>query len=156
MKEKKARIEDALHATRAAVEEGVLPGGGVALVRARKALDKIKLKGDEATGVNIVRKALAEPLRQIVANAGESPAVVLRKVEQEGKVFGFGFNAETMQYEDLLASGVIDPAKVTRVALQNAASVAMLLLTCGAAVTEKPREEEEEGPAQGRGMGGMM
>ena len=156
MKEKKARIEDALHATRAAVEEGVLPGGGVALVRARKALDKIKLKGDEATGVNIVRKALAEPLRQIVANAGESPAVVLRKVEQEGKVFGFGFNAETMQYEDLLASGVIDPAKVTRVALQNAASVAMLLLTCGAAVTEKSREEEEEGPAQGRGMGGMM
>jgi chaperonin GroEL len=156
MKEKKARIEDALHATRAAVEEGVLPGGGVAMVRARKALDKLRLKGDDATGVNIVRKALAEPLKQIVANAGESAAVVLRKVEQEEKTFGFGFNADTMQYEDLLASGVIDPVKVARVALQNAASVAILLLTCGATVTEKPKEEEEQAPpGYGRGPGGM-
>ena len=154
MKEKKARIEDALHATRAAIEEGVLPGGGVALIRARKVLDKLKLKGDEATGVNIIRKALAEPLRQIVANAGESPAVVLKKVEQEEKNFGFGFNADTMQYEDLLKSGVIDPAKVARAALQNAASVAMLLLTCGAAVTEKPKDSEAE-PHGGHGMGGM-
>ena len=155
MKEKKARIEDALHATRAAVEEGVLPGGGVALVRAVKALDAVKAKGDEATGVAIVRRAASEPLRQIVANAGESPAVVLKKVQGSPKL-GFGFNAETLQFEDLLASGVVDPAKVTRTALQNAVSVATLLLTCGAAVAEAPKKEEEEEPGHTHpGMGGM-
>jgi chaperonin GroEL len=153
MKERKARIEDALHATRAAIEEGVLPGGGVALVRAARVLDKLKLSGDEATGVAIVRRAVAEPLRQIVANAGEPPAVVLKKVLDSTKM-GFGFNVEKMQYEDLTAAGVIDPVKVTRTALQNAASVATLLLTCGAAVSEKPREEDEEGPP-GHGHGGM-
>ncbi len=155
MKEKKARIEDALHATRAAIEEGMLPGGGVALVRAAKALDKLKLSGDEATGVAIVRRAVAEPLRQIVANAGEPPAVVLKKVLESSKL-GFGFNVEKMQYEDLTAAGVIDPAKVTRTALQNASSVATLLLTCGAAVSEKPKEEDEEGPpGHGQAAWGM-
>jgi chaperonin GroEL len=155
MKEKKARIEDALHATRAAIEEGILPGGGVALIRARAALDKIKATGDEATGVAIVRKAVAEPLLMIVRNAGEQPAVVLKKVEA-GKG-GFGFNALTLEYEDLLAAGVLDPAKVTRAALQNASSVATLLLTCDASVCELPHEEEAGGHAgHGHpGMGGM-
>ena len=159
MKEKKARIEDALHATRAAVEEGVLPGGGVAPVRARKALDALKVSGDEATGVAIVRAALAEPLKQIVANAGEVAAIVLRKVEQGSG--NFGFNADTMQYEDLLAAGVIDPLKVTRSALENATSVATLLLTCGAAVSELPKKEDDHaghghgGMPPGGGMGGM-
>jgi chaperonin GroEL len=156
MKERKARIEDALHATRAAVEEGILPGGGVALVRACKALQVLKVKGDEGTGVRIVEKALVEPLKQIVANAGESPSVVLRKV-QEGKG-GFGFNAEKMQFEDLTKAGVIDPAKVARIALQNASSVATLLLTCDCCVSELPKEEEEGPPGMppGGGMGGMM
>jgi len=150
MKEKKARVEDALHATRAAIEEGILPGGGVALVRAKSALKDIKAQGDEATGVAIVARALEEPLRQIVANAGREPSVVLRKVESGGD--GFGFNAETMRYEDLLAAGVIDPAKVTKSALANAVSVATLLLTCNCVVTEKPTEEEEGSPG---GPGGM-
>ncbi len=156
LKEKKARIEDALHSTRAAVEEGILPGGGVALVRASKVLDSIKAKGDEATGVEIVRTAVGEPLRQIVANAGGIPAVVLRKVA-EGKG-AFGFNAATMQYEDLEAAGVIDPAKVTRVALQNAASVATLLMTCDAAVSDLPGDDAGSGGMPGGmpgGMGGM-
>jgi len=158
MKEKKARIEDALHATRAAVEEGILPGGGVALVRARKVLDGVKAEGDVALGVQIVRDALAEPLRWIVANAGEQPAVVLRNVA--AKSGNYGFNAETMEYGDLVQMGVVDPAKVTRTALENAASVAVLLLTCDAAVTEAPKEEEST-PAGGPGgmppgdMGGM-
>ena len=152
MKEKKARIEDALHATRAAVEEGVLPGGGVALVRAAKALDTLKLKGDEATGADIIRRAITEPLRQIVANAGESPSVVLAKVASGNG--NFGFNADTMVYEDLMASGVIDPAKVTRTALQNGASVATLLLTCDAAISELPKKDDEAGQG-GPGMGGM-
>ncbi len=157
MKERKARIEDALHATRAAIEEGVLPGGGVALARAAKALNAVKAAGDEATGVAIVRRAVEEPLRQIVANAGQAPAVVAKKVLANPKL-GFGFNVETLQYEDLVVSGVIDPAKVTRTALQNASSVATLLLTCGAAVAEKPKEEEETPgppPGMGGGMGGM-
>ena len=157
MKARKTLIEDALHATRAAIEEGVLPGGGVALVRARKALDAVKAKGDEATGVDIIRKALVEPLKQIVANAGEQPAVVLRQVEK--KSGNFGFNADTMEYCDLVAAGVIDPAKVTRTALQNAASVAGLLLTCDATVTEIPKDEDEMPGGPGGmppgGMGGM-
>ncbi len=154
MKEKKARIEDALHATRAAIEEGILPGGGVALVRARKALDSLKATGDEGIGVEIVRKALAEPLRQIVANAGGQPAVILRKVEQ-GKG-GFGYNADKMEYEDLLKAGVIDPTKVTRTALQNGSSVATMLLTCDAAVTELPGDDEAApGGMPPGGMGGM-
>jgi len=152
MKERKARVEDALHATRAAIEEGILPGGGVALVRAKKALEGLKADGDEATGVAIVARALEEPLRQIVANAGLEPSVVLRKVEAAKD--GFGFNAETMRYEDLLAAGVIDPAKVTKCALANAVSVATLLLTCNCVVTEKPAEEEEGTPGgPGGGMG---
>ncbi|KPK86553.1 MAG: molecular chaperone GroEL [Phycisphaerae bacterium SM23_33] len=151
MKEKKARIEDALHATRAALEEGVLPGGGVALVRTKAALKNLKLTGDEATGAAIVARALEEPLRQIVANAGVEPSVVLKKV-QEGKE-DFGFNAETLRYENLMATGIIDPAKVTRSALANAVSVATLLLTCDCVVTEKPKEEEEGPPG---GPGGMM
>ena len=153
MKEKKARIEDALHATRAAIEEGVLPGGGVSLIRARKVLDKIKIaNADEATGAQIVFRALAEPLRIIVENAGESASVVQRKIEQgEGN---FGFNADTMVFEDLVAAGVIDPLKVTRTALQNAASVAALLLTCGAAITELPKGEDEHAGPGHPGMGG--
>ena len=156
MKEKKARIEDALHATRAAVEEGILPGGGVALIRARKALGNIKTDNhDEATGVDIVRRAMAEPLRQIVLNAGESASVIIRKVEKGSG--NFGYNADTMEFEDLLAAGVIDPLKVTRTALTNAASVASLLLTCGAAVSELPKEEEEAHAGHGHGgMGGGM
>jgi chaperonin GroEL len=153
MKEKKARMEDALHATRAAIEEGILPGGGVALVRARKVLDGIKATGDEKTGVEIVRKALVEPLKQIVANAGEPPVVVLRRVEK-GDGEAFGFNADKMVYEDLVEAGVIDPAKVTRIALENAASVAVLLLTCGATVSEIPKKEEKGGPGYPGGGGG--
>jgi len=150
MKQKKALIEDALHATRAAVEEGILPGGGVALVRARAVLTGLKAKGDEKTGVDIVLKALVEPLKQIAVNAGEAGPVVLRQVEKaKGNV---GFNADTLQYEDLVAGGVIDPAKVTRVALQNAASVATLLLTCDVAVSEIPQEAP---PVPGGGMDGM-
>jgi len=154
MKERKARIEDALHATRAAIEEGILPGGGVALIRARKVLDGLKASGDEATGIAIVKRAVAEPLRTLVVNAGEEPSVVLRKVEQG--TGGFGFNARTMVYEDLFAGGVIDPVKVTRTALQNAASIAALLLTTDACVSEIPKEADPMpagGP--GGGMGGM-
>jgi chaperonin GroEL len=157
MKEKKARIEDALHATRAAIEEGILPGGGVALIRARKGLAALgkTLSGDEATGVQIVHRALEEPLRQIVANAGEAPAVVLRNVEA-GKD-DYGFNADTMQYEKLMASGVIDPAKVTKCALTNAVSVAALLLMTDCVITEKPKDEDEAaGPHGHGGMGGGM
>src|SRR5216117_3259104 len=127
MKDKKARVEDALHATRAAVEEGIVPGGGVAFLRARKALGKMKVSGDEAVGVQIVRRAVEEPLRRIVGNAGLEGSIVLQKVE-EGQA-GFGYNARTDKYEDLVAAGVIDPTKVARTALQNAASVAGLLLT---------------------------
>jgi chaperonin GroEL len=156
MKEKKARIEDALHATRAAIAEGILPGGGVALVRARKVLADIKATGDEATGIEIVRRAVCEPLRMIASNAGEIPAVVLRKVEQGNpKVPGFGFNADKMIYEDLVAAGVIDPAKVTRVALENAASVATLLLTCDATVCELPDKNDGGHAGHGHGGGGM-
>jgi len=149
MKERKARVEDALHATRAAVEEGIVAGGGVAYIRARSALDKIKGDNpDQEAGIKIVRRALEEPLRQIVANAGEEPSVVLNKVV-EGKG-NFGFNAQTEAYGDLVEMGVVDPTKVARTALQNAASVAGLLLTTEAMVAELVEEKASAG-----GMGGM-
>jgi chaperonin GroEL len=159
MKEKKARVEDAMHATRAAVEEGIVPGGGVALVRAAKVLEKFQInkdgKGDpdEQIGVNIVRRALEEPLRQIVQNAGKEGAVVVERVRSE-KNDSFGFNAQTEVYEDLVKAGVIDPAKVTRTALQNAASIAGLMLTTEAMVSELP-DEDKGSPAMPGGMGGM-
>lgn len=153
MKEKKARVEDALHATRAAVEEGIVPGGGVALVRATKSLEKLTgANQDQTTGIRIIEKALTEPLRQIVSNAGLEGAVVLNKV-LEGKE-DYGFNAATENYENLMKSGVIDPTKVTRTALQNAASVSALLLTTEAVVYEK--KEPEKAPAMPAGMGGGM
>jgi chaperonin GroEL len=159
MKEKKARVEDAMHATRAAVEEGIVPGGGVALVRAAKALEKFQINkegegdSDEQIGVNIVRRALEEPLRQIVQNAGKEGAVVVERVRSE-KNDSFGFNAQTETYEDLVKAGVIDPAKVTRTALQNAASIAGLMLTTEAMVSEIP-EDDKGSPAMPGGMGGM-
>jgi len=139
MKEKKARVEDALHATRAAVEEGVVAGGGVALIRAQKALDDLKVSDDQRVGVRIIQRAIEEPLRQIVQNAGLEGAVVVNKVK-EGKG-DFGYNAATDQYGDLLAMGVIDPVKVVRTALQNAASVAGLMLTTECLVAERPKNE---------------
>ncbi|HZA49321.1 MAG TPA: chaperonin GroEL [Myxococcaceae bacterium] len=151
MKEKKARVEDALHATRAAVEEGVVPGGGVAFVRGLKALEKGTWSEGEKFGVDIIRRALEEPLRQIVGNSGMEGSVVVQKVK-EGKG-AFGFNAQTGIYEDLLEAGVIDPAKVSRTALQNAASVAALMLTTEALVAERPKEDEAKPGAPG--MGGM-
>jgi len=152
MKERKARIEDALHATRAAIEEGILPGGGVALVRASKALDNVKLSGDEELGLQIVKEAINVPLKTIASNAGYDGSVVLRRVLQE-KAFGFGFNALTGEYENLVENGVIDPAKVTRTALQNAVSVAGMLLTTDCIITEKPKKQEE--PAGDEGMEDM-
>ncbi len=155
MKEKKARVEDALNATRAAVEEGIVPGGGVALVRCIPALDKVKIKADQKLGVKIVQRALEEPLRQIVNNAGYEGSVVVERIKNEKGAFGF--NAETEKYEDLLKAGVIDPTKVVRYALQNAASVAALMLTTEVMVAEKP-EEKKDMPAMppgGGGMGGM-
>ena len=143
MKEKKDRVEDALNATRAAVEEGIVPGGGVAYLRVLKSLDKLDVSGEEKMGVNIIRRALEEPLRQIANNAGFEGSVVVQKV-MEGKG-NFGFNAETGQYEDLMEAGIIDPTKVARFALQNAASVAGLLLTTEAMVAEKP--EKKKAPA---------
>jgi chaperonin GroEL len=155
MKEKKARVEDAMHATRAAVEEGIVPGGGVALVRCTKAIEDLKLSGDEAIGAQIVRRALEEPLRQIVQNSGEEGAVVVGKI-RESKDANFGLNAQTGQFEDLVKAGVIDPTKVTRTALQNAGSIAGLMLTTEALVSELP-EEKKEAPMPGGhgGMGGM-
>ncbi len=153
MKEKKARVEDALNATRAAVEEGVVPGGGVAFIRCFKALEKSGYDESEKFGVEIVRRALEEPLRQIVENGGLEGSVIVNKVK-EG-TGPFGFNAQTMIYEDLLAAGVIDPAKVARTALQNAASVASLMLTTEALVAEHPKDEEAKTPPGGGGMGGM-
>jgi len=142
MKEKKARVEDALHATRAAVEEGIVPGGGVALLRAQKALDGLKLSDEQMVGVRIIRRSLEEPLRQIVANAGEEGSIVVQKV-REGSG-NFGFNAATGEYTDLVAAGVIDPAKVVRTALQNAASVSGLMLTTEALVAEKAKDEKPQ------------
>ena len=156
MKEKKARVEDALHATRAAVEEGVVAGGGVALIRAQKALDKSTAPNDDqATGIRILSRAIEEPLRQIVANAGEDAAVVLAKV-RDGKGT-YGYNAQTGAYGDMLDMGILDPTKVARLALQNAASVAGLLLTTEVMVAEAPKDEEHKhgGMPDMGGMGGM-
>jgi chaperonin GroEL len=139
MKEKKARVEDALHATRAAVEEGIVPGGGVALLRASVALQKLKLEGDENFGVTIVRRACEEPLRQIVRNSDTEGAVVVERVRGH-KEANHGFNAATGQYEDLVKAGVIDPTKVTRTALQNAASIASLMLTTEAMICAIPED----------------
>jgi chaperonin GroEL len=149
MKEKKARVEDALNATRAAVEEGIVPGGGVALLRASEALGSLKLSGDEATGVSIVRRALEEPIRQIVENAGLEGSVVVEKVKAALPVT-VGFNAETHEYVDMMQAGIIDPTKVERVALQNAASIASLLLTTEALITDIP-EAEKPAPSMGHG-----
>jgi len=153
MKEKKARVEDALHATRAAVEEGIVPGGGVALLRAATALRDLKIPGDEQIGVDIVRRACEDPLRQIVVNSGTEGAIVVGKIRDNSNP-NFGFNAMTDNYEDLVASGVIDPTKVTRTALQNAASIASLMLTTEAMVAEIP--EKKSAPAPGGGHGPEM
>jgi chaperonin GroEL len=153
MKEKKARVEDALHATRAAVEEGIVPGGGVALLRALPALDDLKFTDDRRYGVNIIRRACEEPLRQISQNAGVDGSIVVEKVKNgQG---AFGFNAATEQYEDMVKAGVIDPTKVVRAALQNASSVASLMLTTECLVAEKPKKEEKAAAGAGAGMGGM-
>jgi len=154
LKEKKARVEDAMHATRAAVEEGIVPGGGVALLRCVSAVEKLKLEGDEAIGSNILRRALEEPLRQIANNSGHEGAVVLGKVRQSSDA-NFGFNAETEVYEDLVAAGVIDPTMVTRTALQNAASIAALLLTTEALISEIKEDQKAPAMPQGGGMGDM-
>jgi len=154
MKEKKARVEDAMHATRAAVEEGIVPGGGVALSRCVNALDKLKLEGDEQIGVNIVKRALVEPLRQIAENAGEEGAIVLGKVN-DSKDNNFGYNALTGEYEDLVKAGVLDPTKVVRTALQNAGSIASLMLTTEALVSEIPEEKKGAPMGGGHGGGGM-
>ena len=154
MKEKKARVEDALHATRAAVEEGIVAGGGVALLRCAGAIKKLSLEGDEEVGARIVLRSLEEPIRQLAANAGEEGSVVVERLKSEkGSI---GFNVDTCVYEDLIKAGIIDPAKVTRTAIQNAASVAALMLTTEALVTEIP-EPEPPAPAgpPGGGMGGM-
>ncbi|MBX7148574.1 chaperonin GroEL [bacterium] len=162
MKEKKARVEDALHATRAAVEEGVVPGGGVALIRCIASLSKIKLSEEEQFGVTLIQRALEEPLRQIAGNAGLEGAIVVEEVKKNSGAFGF--NAQTEKYEDLIKAGVIDPTKVTRTAIQNAASVSSLMLTTEAMIADKPEDKGSGGPAGGGmppmggmgGMGGMM
>jgi len=156
LKEKKARVEDAMHATRAAVEEGIVPGGGVALVRCISALEKLKLHDDEAIGVNIVKRALEEPMRQIAHNAGHEGAVVVGRV-RDSKDENFGFNADSGDFTDLVKAGVIDPAKVTRLALQNAASIAALMLTTEALVADIKEDEKKSagGAPGGGGMGGM-
>jgi len=155
MKEKKARVEDAMHATRAAVEEGIVPGGGVAFIRAIPALEKLKLEGDEQIGVNIVKRALEEPLRMIASNAGQEGAVVLGKVK-ESKDANFGFDAATDDYSDMISAGILDPAKVARTALQNAASISALMLTTEALVSEIPEEDKAPaGPPMGGGGPGM-
>ncbi len=153
MKEKKARVEDALHATRAAVEEGIIPGGGVIYIRAEKALDKLKLKGDEAIGITIVRRSLEEPIRQICENAGAEGSIVVNKVR--GGEANFGFNAETGEYGDMNKMGVIDPTKVSRTALENAASIAALLLTTEALIADRPEKKDAMPGMPPGGMGDM-
>jgi chaperonin GroEL len=155
MKEKKARVEDALNATRAAVEEGIVPGGGVALIRLAKVLDSLDLAGEQRFGVQIIRRAIEEPLRQISANAGVEGSIVVNKVREGSGAFGY--NAATDTYGDLLAQGVIDPAKVVRCALQNASSVAGLMLTTEALVAERPKDEKKSsGGGGGHSHGGDM
>jgi len=154
MKEKKARVEDAMHATKAAVEEGIVPGGGVALIRAAKALETLKLQGDQQIGVNIVKRAIEEPMRWIATNAGHEGSIVVQKV-REMKAADEGFNALTDTYENLVLAGVIDPTKVVRSALQNSSSIASLLLTTEALVSEIPEEKKEAPAPGGGGMGGM-
>jgi chaperonin GroEL len=154
MKEKKARVEDALHATRAAVEEGVVPGGGVALIRAQSALDNLKLEGDEKIGLGIIRRAIEAPLRQLADNAGQEGALIVQEVKKRSG--NEGYNVATGEYVDLLKAGVVDPTKVTRSALQNAASISGLLLTTEAVISEIPEKEKPSAPAgHGGGMGGM-
>ena len=153
MKEKKARVEDALHATRAAVEEGIVPGGGVALLRSIPALDKVKVEDEQQVGVDIMRRALEEPIRQIVANAGSEPAIVVQKV-RDGKG-DYGWDARSGEYVKMFDAGIIDPAKVARVAVENAASIAGMVLTTEAAITEIPEEEKMPPMPDPGGMGGM-
>ena len=153
MKEKKARVEDALHATRAAVEEGIVPGGGVALIRAQSALDNLKLSGDEAIGVGIIRRAIEQPLRTLADNAGQEGALIVQEVKKRSGAEGY--NVATGEYVDLIKAGVVDPAKVTRSALQNAASISGLLLTTEALITEMPEKDKAPAMPQGGGMGGM-
>jgi chaperonin GroEL len=150
MKEKKARVEDALNATRAAVEEGIVPGGGVALLRASVSIDGLKLEGDEKVGANIVKRSLEEPIRNIVENAGLEGSVIVEKVKGE-KVANRGFDAESLEFVDMLQAGIIDPTKVERVALQNAASVASLLLTTEALITDLPEEKPAAAPPMPHG-----
>ena len=150
MKEKKARVEDALNATRAAVEEGIVPGGGVALLRASSSIDGLKLEGDEKVGAMIVKRALEEPIRQIVENAGLEGSVIVEKVKAE-KVVTRGFDAESLEFVDMIQAGIIDPTKVERVALQNAASVASLLLTTEALITDLPEEKSAAAPPMPHG-----
>jgi chaperonin GroEL len=152
MKEKKARVEDALHATRAAVEEGIVPGGGIALLRAGKALSNLKAEGDEQIGIDIIRRATEEPVRQIAGNAGYEGAIVIEKIRAQGEN-NYGFNAATGQYEDLVKAGVIDPTKVTRSALQHASSISSLMLTTEAMIAEVP-EKKPAAPAMPGGHGG--
>ena len=152
MKEKKARVEDAMHATKAAVEEGIVPGGGVALLRAAKVLQTLKLEGDEQVGVNIIIRAIEEPMRWIATNAGHEGSIVVQRVKDMKDEEGF--NAQTEQYENLVQAGVIDPTKVVRSALQNAASIASLLLTTEAVISQIP-EKEHSNAAMPGGMGGM-
>ena len=153
MKETKARVEDALHATRAAVEEGIVPGGGVALIRAQKALDSLKLSGDEAIGAGIIRRAIEQPLRTLADNAGQEGALIVQEVKKRSGAEGY--NVATGEYVDLIKAGVVDPAKVTRSALQNAASISGLLLTTEALITELPEKDKAPAMPQGGGMGGM-
>jgi chaperonin GroEL len=150
MKEKKARVEDALNATRAAVEEGIVPGGGVALLRASVSIEGLKLEGDEKVGANIVKRALEEPIRNIVENAGLEGSVIVEKVKAE-KVATRGFDAESLEFVDMIQAGIIDPTKVERVALQNAASVASLLLTTEALICDLPEEKPAAAPAMPHG-----
>jgi chaperonin GroEL len=154
MKEKKARVEYALHATRAAVEEGIVPGGGVALIRAQKSLDALTLTGDEEIGLQIVRRAIEQPLRTLADNAGQEGDLIVQEVKK--RKGAEGYNVATGEYEDLIKAGVVDPAKVTRSALQNAASISGLLLTTECLITEIPEKEKAPAmPPGGGGMGGM-
>jgi chaperonin GroEL len=152
MKQKRARLEDALHAARAAIEEGVVPGGGVALLRSRRAVDGLKLSGDEKIGAEILRRALEMPIRQIAENAGARGSVVIQRVE-ESKDYSFGFDAETREYKDLIKAGILDPRKVVRLALQNAASMAGIFMTTEAVITEKPEPKVVDPIPSGMGDG---